>query len=83
MMRSSVAPGKGFDSSIAVSLSAHRQIPPACIISTTVAGHKSVRIRLMFFNKRQQPSGRQLLGELGTDSNVFYLPVYRPNRVRS
>jgi molybdopterin-containing oxidoreductase family iron-sulfur binding subunit len=31
----------------------------------------------------QQQSGRQLLGELGTDSSVFYLPVSRPNKMRS
>lgn len=31
----------------------------------------------------QQQGGRQLLSELGTDTNVFYLPVARPNRTRS
>lgn len=31
----------------------------------------------------QQQGGRQLLGELGTDANVFYLPVSRPNKMRS
>lgn len=31
----------------------------------------------------QQQGGRQLLGELGTDGSVFYLPVARPNKMRS
>ncbi len=31
----------------------------------------------------QQQGGRQLLGDLGTDPNVFYLPVSRPNKMRS
>jgi molybdopterin-containing oxidoreductase family iron-sulfur binding subunit len=31
----------------------------------------------------QQQGGRQLLGELGTDASVFYLPVSRPNKLRS
>ena len=31
----------------------------------------------------QQQGGRQLLGELGTNASVFYLPVSRPNKMRS
>ena len=31
----------------------------------------------------QQQGGRQLLSELGTDPNLFYLPVSRPNKMRS
>lgn len=31
----------------------------------------------------QQQGGRPLLGELGTEPGVFYLPVVRPNKMRS
>jgi dimethyl sulfoxide reductase iron-sulfur subunit len=31
----------------------------------------------------QQQGGRQLLGELGTDPSLAYLPVFRPNKMRS
>lgn len=31
----------------------------------------------------QQQGARQLLGELGTNASVFYLPVSRPNKMRS
>jgi molybdopterin-containing oxidoreductase family iron-sulfur binding subunit len=31
----------------------------------------------------EQQGGRQLLGELGTQASVFYLPVFRPNKMGS